>query len=182
MLLVWQVLFALPNALLVNLFYMPKGAIWRNINLASGLVSLVLATFLAPFFDWLADVKLGRYKVILYATLVSFGASMIFAILLITGETLGNVLSFIGIIMNSLANTGFSTAILPFMADQLIGANAHELSAVIYWFIWVENLSGFLCTLVICSHILPEPLKVLTVIPPVACLTMIIISDCLCQQ
>ena len=153
-----------------------KSAPLVYITLASGTGSFILA----PFIGWLADVRLGRYKVIIYGTLVLFAASILFAIEPFTGEIFGEVLSCMGHIVDGISSAGFTAAMLPFMTDQLIGATADELSAVVYWYYWVMCLSFGLAWCIVCTG--NTLLLDVIAVPCAACLTMIIISDCLCQQ
>ena len=95
----------------------------------------------------------------------------------------GEVLSFIGNILDGLCTICFSAATVPFITDQLIGATADELSALVYWYLWFVYLSMGLasCTLCTVTSLDFSPLYILAV-PCEACLAMIIISDCLCRQ
>ena len=138
---------------------------------------------LGPFFGWLADVKLGRYKVIIYGTLALFVASILASVGLLAGGMFGEVLFFVGNIMDGLCTICFLAAMLPFMTDQLIGATADELSSVVYWYYWFHNLSIGLTVCIMCTvrSYNFSALYFLT-IPCATCLTMIVISDCLCCQ
>ena len=175
-LLIWLTLFRLSRDLQKSTDYWFKSGPSAYISLASGLGSY----FLAPFIGWLADVKLGRYKVIIYGTLASFAASILFAVEPFIGAIFGKVLSCLAHAVDNISSTGFTAAMLPFMTDQLIGATADELSAVVYWFYWVGSLSFALAGSVLCSGY-TFPLDVIAVLCA-ACLAMIIVSDCLCQQ
>ena len=153
---------------------------------------LLLADFsfaiLAPFTGWLADVKLGRYKVVLLGTLISFGSVMVFfGGLQIKQTMVGKVLLGIGMLAEGLGDACFLASMLPFMSDQLVGASAAKLGAVVYWYYWIANLSMF------CINILfgcltfgfNIPVQYVQGVAAIACavlLAVIIISDCLCQQ
>ena len=139
--------------------------------------------FFGPFFGWLADVKLGIYKVIVYGTLALFVANILASVGLLAEGMFGEVLSFIGNILDGLCTICFSAATVPFITDQLIGATADELSALVYWYLWFVYLSMGLasCTLCTVTSLDFSPLYILAV-PCEACLAMIIISDCLCRQ
>ena len=183
-LLLWWVLFRISRDLLINTAYIRGSSYLAFIIRASGSVSPLI---LAPFIGWLADVKLGRYKVIIYGTLASFGASIPFTVAQFSGETLGEVLYCIGNIVDTISSTGFSAAMLPFMTDQLVGATANELSAVVYWYFWFMNLSWGFVDCITCTNSFFKAtgsltLNVIVVVPCAALLVAIIISDCLCQQ
>ena len=137
---------------------------------------------MAPLIGWLADVKFGRYKVIIYGTLASLVAIILFTAGSFTSGTLHEVLCCLAAMVDSLAYAGFIAAMLPFMTDQIIGATSNELSAVVYWSYWFTNLSRCLTTFVTCSPLLLETVNVVTITLCATCLATIIISDCLCQQ
>ena len=59
----WQALFS------CNFYYFGSGVI-SKVNMIFDLK--FASMIISPFFGWLADVKLGRYKVIVFASLVSF--------------------------------------------------------------------------------------------------------------
>ena len=76
----------------------------------------------------------------------------------------------------------FTVALVPFLTDQLIGATADELSTVVYWYYWVNNLANALADTITALEVIPADYQL--VIPGVVAvpLAMIIISDCLCLQ
>ena len=91
---------------------------------------------ISPFIGWLADVKLGRYKVIVFASLVVFLSSIVYFLGFIFGDdywTPSKITS-MTYIVESICRAGFSVAMLPFVTDQLIGASSDELSSVVQWF------------------------------------------------
>ena len=78
----------------------------------------------------------------------------------------------------------FSAALLPFITDQLVGATADELSMVVHCYYWFEVI-GFGSSFVIYRLFITPNLRLTGIglagiysIP----LTLIIISDCLCQH
>ena len=102
---------------------------------------------ISPFIGWLADVKLGRYKVIVLASLVSFISSIAYFLGFIFGcDHLSNVnvlINAITYIVNNICYACFSAAMLPFVTDQLIGASSDELSSVVYWFYFFQHVGVF---------------------------------------
>ena len=148
----------------------------------SGFVS----SLLAPFIGWLADVKFGRYETTKLGCLVSLPTIISFYFALFTegASTLSEWLFIVTFVVLGIGNSCFSAAILPFLTDQLIGATADELSTMIHWYIWADNFGSGLSFTIYTLGIIPY-LNVVTVgvagifaVP----LTLIIISDCLCQQ
>ena len=146
--------------------------------------SMLLSPILAPFIGWLADVRLGRYKVIICIFMGVFVSNTLFTVSMITEESVGDILSCIAAVLSGFVQSGFTVAMLPFLCDQIIGANAEELSAIVYWYCWVKNVA-FAINTIITSY--PISLAISTQIlvialPCVAVPVMIIVSDCLCQQ
>ena len=187
-LLTWQVLFVFAH----HLFDLSKLIVLASNDNGFHLhhLLLLLANFsfaiLAPFTGWLADVKLGRYKVVLFGTLISFGSVMVFfGGLHIKDLMVGKVLLGMGILLEGLGNACFFASMLPFMTDQLVGANAAKLGAVVYWYYWIANLILFCLNTFGCVTSGNTPVEYVQAIATIACaalLAVIIISDCLCQQ
>ena len=189
-LLTWQVLFVIAH----HLFSFGKAVSVLSTN-DSGFHLLhflaLLANFgfaiLAPFVGWLADVKLGRYKVVLFGTLISLSSNIIFfSGLQIKYSMIGKVLLGLGMLTEGLGDIFFLASMLPFMTDQLVGASAAKLGAVVYWYYWIANLSLFCINIYGC--LVPSinaPVQYLQGISTLVCVAFlagIIISDCLCQQ
>ena len=151
-------------------------------------VSLLL--HVAP---WLADVKIERYEVIKFAAVPCFATNIILFVLCML-ITEGIAISIPTLVMSALPGIIFvtytcaSAAMLPFLTDQLIGATADQLSTVVYWYYWANNL--------LIGFTLPESINVFSCVPDnviinntvyLPCivsvpLALIIISDCLCLQ
>ena len=141
----------------------------------------------APIIGWIADVKLGRYRVITYGTLLSFSANIMYFLIQIihTATPLGIpslVFSTIGILLTTLGYLCYEAAMLPFLTDQVIGANARQLSALVYWYYWVQSLAYGQVAVIVCLPQSTETLNTIIAVPCGICLALIIISDCLCQQ
>ena len=187
LLLTWQVLFVFAR----QLFAFDKVAFVLSSNEKGfhllhflSLLADFGSTILAPFTGWLADVKLGRYKVILFGILISFGSIMIFfGGLQIRHLMVGKVLLGIGILFEGLGDASFLASMLPFMADQLVGASAAKLGAIVYWYYWIANLSLFCINAIFeCIITFDTSVHGVAAIAGAAFLAVIIISDCLCQQ
>ena len=171
LLLVWQALFSFSWSML-------------SFTVTSNIVfytSIFLSYFLAPLIGWLADVRFGRYEIIIFGSIASFLASILYYFTGGGDSTLSNVLLLVAFVTVGFGYTCYSAAMLPFITDQIIGATSDELSAVIRWFYWTDNLSTALSEIVIYSCTSRNFENFLTLIFAVP-LAMIIISDCLCQQ
>ena len=125
LLLTWQVLFVFAH----HIFGLSKLIVLTSNDSGFHLLHFLalLANFsfaiFAPFTGWLADVKLGRYKVVLFGTLISFGSFIIFFGGLQTTKGMGQqVLLGLGMLAEGLGNACFFASMLPFMTDQLVGS------------------------------------------------------------
>ena len=181
LLLLWQVLFSFSNNLILSC------AAYLNFTSPVFLTaSQCFSGIFAPLIGWLADVAIGRYKIIKFGSFVSFTASIFCYFAIFTGSvsTLSIILYSVSIALVSLGNASFSAAILPFLTDQIIGATADELSTLIYWYVWADNFGSGLSFTISYLAIVPymNVISVATAGIFAICLAAIIVSDCLCQQ
>ena len=180
LLLLWQALFSLSWGLLAYL-------ILPIANRTVYFTSTFLSYFFAPFIGWLADVRFGRYEVIKFASFVSFLASILYYFAMFTASEgvsiLSTVLSSVATVIVSFGFTCYMSAMLPFITDQIIGATSDELSAVVRWFYWAQNV-GFALTSSIISFAINnlQDINISSTIIFAIPLAVIIISDCFCQQ
>ena len=143
--------------------------------------------FFAPLIGWLADVRFGRYETIKFVSFTSFLASILYFFTMITGRgytTLSTALLSLAIVINNFGFICYATAMLPFITDQIIGATSEELSAVVRWNYWAENLGIGLSDVVtvFCRRNRLKNLYISSTLLFAVPLAVIIISDCLCQQ
>ena len=175
LLLVWQMLFTVSLGILS---FVPTHS--KNVMFTTELLSYSFA----PLIGWLADVRFGRYEVINFASFASFIASILYFFTMLTGggvSTLSNVLLSVAFVISNFGNICYFAAILPFITDQIIGATSNELSAVVRWFYWTENLGIGLASMF--SYFWKETdVYISSTLNFVFPLAVIIISDCLCQQ
>ena len=180
LLLAWYILFSFAQYMLIYLKYSELS--YYIVNSSSLITSLS-----APFIGWLADVKIGRYDMIKFGAFAPFLASIMYFFSLFTAFSLPLLSTLLYYAVNALVNIGdacFATALLPFLADQLIGATSDELCAVIYWFYWAYELGVgiskifFNFVVVYNYHAITVGFAGVFAVP----LAVIIISDCLCQQ
>ena len=146
-----------------------------------------LLTFLsAPLFIWLADKTFGRYEIVKCGLLIAFSSSVLFYLALCFENEYVLRTAFYSalVVVLRIGTICFSTALLPFLTDQLIGATSDELSAVVQWYIWAQYFGWGLADMI---FVIPYIPNVHVVGMEVVCffaipLAVIIISDCFCQQ
>ena len=151
------------------------------------MVSMLVSKLLAPLIGWLADVKLGRYETIKFASLFTFIANVLTFFAFITElEIAFQILVSISLAIAAVCFTCVSVAMLPFLTDQLIGATSDELSTVVYWYYWALEVSAALSDMiyVFCYHpddaVFNDTIYMVCIIA--VPLALIIISDCLCLK
>ena len=102
-------------------------------------IELCLSCFSFPLFGLLADVKTGRYKTIIVGVHFSFfswiiiGLTVIIKSYLPEYDTLSLIALSIAFILEVIGSCFFYSNIIQFSLDQVIGASADELSAIVYW-------------------------------------------------
>ena len=151
------------------------------------MVSMLVSKLLAPFIGWLADVKLGRYETIKFASLFSFIANVLVFFAFITeSEGAFKIIASIALAIAAVCFTCVSVAMLPFLTDQLIGATSDELSTVVYWYFWALEVGVGLSDTMFVFGYLPDNAVINNIIYMVCNiavpLALIIISDCLCLK
>ena len=110
-------------------------------------IGLCLVYFSFPLFGLIADVKTGRYKTIITSVHFSFlgwiigGLAIIFKTYFLEKETLYLIALGIAFILELIGICCFLSNIVQFSLDQVIGASADELSAIIHWYIVCLPLS-----------------------------------------
>ena len=99
LLLTWQAFFSLSSGILVTI----------DTNIYVTIPSLVAALF-APLLGWLADVKFGRYEMIMFSSLSSVIASMVFFLALFAAGTLLKALTSVTITILCFCTMCFTVA------------------------------------------------------------------------
>ena len=102
-----------------------------------------------PLAGWLADVYLGRYKVIHYSLWLEVAASISYNVILLAepylDNTLAEVLRIVAVIALAFGLTGVAANIIQFGFDQMTDASSSDISSYIDWFSWTL----FLATIII---------------------------------
>ena len=141
LLILWNVLMLLH----VNSIQYSGETVYLNINVEHRQsqyifysIALCLIFLSYPLFGLLADVKTGRYKTIIVGVHFSFlswiitGLSCIIKTYLPEYDTLSLVAVSIAFILGLIGSCCFHSNVIQFSFDQVIGASADELSAIIY--------------------------------------------------
>ena len=172
----WEALFSFSSSVL------SATAPFLNVTIYYSTLFLVSYSS-APIIGWLADVKFGRYKMILFGSIASSLVSILYYAVMVTSEnnsTVSKVLLYIVFAVVRFGATCYEAAMLPFLTDQIIGATSDELSSIVRWYYWAEYLGIGLSQIVLFSgNIDFGYISILIFAIPLA---VIIISDCLCQQ
>ena len=144
---------------------------------------------LLPIAGWIGDSFLGRYRAIIVGVLVTM---LSFLILLCATVMLqfnwtpipAIALLCIYIIVITCSIGSLYTNMLPFIIDQMIGASADDISAIVQWYYWsitlgvsTPNLLGF-----IPINQLQQNLQVICLALIFLCLSSVLITDCLCHK
>ena len=91
------------------------------------------------------------------------------------------------LIIGTIGGDSLYTVMLPFILDQMIGASAEELSAVVQWYWWGYNFGILIKDILVCVPILRQ-LQFLDIVPMVLLvlgslsLSVALIMDCLCHK
>ena len=180
LLLLWKFLFTSSVDLLAN----SRLILLQSSQLQTAIfnTSILVSSLLAPLIGWLADVKLGRYRVLICVFIGLFVSNIFYVVSVFTSKMISELFSYIGVLVSGIVNSGFTAAMLPFLSDQIIGANADELSAVVYWFLWMEYFAFALNTILTSFPISPTTLTQVISVPCAAVPILILSSAFLCKQ
>ena len=102
---------------------------------------------LFPVAGWIADVHLGRYRVIHYSMLLMWIASLILLVNRILEQLLSqeyslyiDIMLVVVLLVNTVSLAGFHANIIPFGIDQLTNESAEHFKSFIRWYYWTRNL------------------------------------------
>ena len=145
---------------------------------------------LLPVAGWMGDSFLGRYRAIVvgvFATMLSF-LILLFATVMVHFiwtpiSAIATVLYlYMFVIVCSMGNV--YTNALPFIIDQMIGASADDISAIVQWYYWSFSLGlsvSYFFTILPTEQFQQNVLVVsLTIV--FLCLSSVLITDCLCHK
>ena len=147
-------------------------------------------SILMPVAGWLGDTWIGRYRVIIYGSLLSIVAFWIvliaFTVLQFTWTPIPALVVLCIAMPVSIIGTGsIMITTLPFIIDQMIGASGEDISAAIRWIIWGYSIGNLAQELILCLPVvtsIPQftGMQAATMLATVTfCLSLILITDCL---
>ena len=141
-----------------------KWSPWRKMS-ANIAMELCLPLLLYPLAGWLADTKLGRYRVMKGSMWIMWIGSVI----LLCDLTLHYYFTYrhpqkaaIAVlnlpvavavyILNAIGLAGFQANIIPFGVDQMEDGSAEQYSSFVHWYYWTRNFSlGLMITIALQS-------------------------------
>ena len=161
--LVWNLLvFSYHNTAILHILrFFNLNEPWKDI-LAVIFLQEVLPKLFYPVAGWIADAKVGRYKVIRMSLFLLWIGSVVHLLIswlkysVIYSTDLGpdalklryNIMFYITLpftiiiyALNAVGNAGFHANIIPFGLDQMEDGSAEQHSAFIHWYYWTRNVS-----------------------------------------
>ena len=103
-----------------------------------------------PFAGWLADIRFGRYKMIIWSIRIMWAASILNAINSIVAEFISGYqevhkgTSVIIIFILAISFGAYQANVIQFGLDQLQDASTTEITAFIIWYVWTYFCNGAL--------------------------------------
>lgn len=162
------------------------------ISLAYGMIDMAITISLYPLAGWVADVHLGRRKVMKASLGLMWVGTVLSALLLSVNQILTKTQSVLSYIAYSLAYvvvlfgySGITVIALPFGTDQMLEAPSEEISAYVHWFVWTwfagESLSS-LVGLLSCTNPNPDVENLLYIFSAALFSAIALCLDALCQH
>ena len=122
-----------------------------ELAILTALLSDVVPKLLYPFAGWLADAKLGRYRVMRYSLWIIWVGNILLILAsiiryLLLGEP-GNVIEimlsvFVPVyIINAVGIAGYHVNVIPFGIDQMEGASGEQITSFLHWYYWTRNIN-----------------------------------------
>ena len=184
------VLIVLWSFLVTHVYYLLEGGIKVEKNsehpLGVSVAGLIMlsTTLLFPVGGWLADSRVGRYKMVHYSTWMMWTCTIFITL----GEVLAYVSTFYSIHVNvwvfrglcivlTAGLAGFQSNIVQLGIDQLIDASSDEITSFIFWYVFLVNASGISLSFVTDCVAVEYQMYYIKVLFVAVCLTIVICSD-----
>ena len=143
---------------------------------------------LLPVAGWIGDSLLGRYRAILagvFVPMLSFLILLCATVMLQFNWTpIPAIALCLNLTVTACSMGSLYTNMLPFIIDQMIGASADDISAIVQWYYWSITLgvhATYLTELYPIDQFTQNLLMVsITII--FLCLSSVLITDCLCHK
>ena len=146
---------------------------------------------LLPIAGWMGDSIFGRYRAIVvgvFVTMLSFLILVCATVMLLVNWTpipiIITTVLYLYMLVNVCSMGNYYTNTLPFIIDQMIGASADDISAIVQWYYWSFSLGVsvpyFIAILPIQQ--LQQNLSVTCLTIIFLCLSSVLITDCLCHK
>ena len=140
-------------------------------------IILLVPLAVLVFAGWLADIRLGRYNVLYWSSLMMWLSTVLLLVSLIIVQIVDwhniNYLHLLLLVLLGMSYGGFQANIIQFGIDQLIDASSDEIVAYINWYSWSYVSSGAIEPLV--SECTSQRLEILTPFLLCLCLSVLII-------
>ena len=110
----------------------------------------IACSFVLPFAGWLADVYLGRYRVIRWSMWIMWVASVLATVSSVMAQAVNSYqhfhsyISLALLIIASVGLGGYWANVIQFGLDQLQDASTTEITAFISWFMWTYISGGII--------------------------------------
>ena len=135
------------NHLIMSVFYYLK---WNtNVNGYEAIVWVATFSFTLPIAGWLADARIGRYKVICCSVWIMWIATILATMSSVMHQfnLVDNINTKVVLILRIFMAIGFGayqTNILQFGMDQLHDASTTEIKSFIMWYVWTTLSAGII--------------------------------------
>ena len=118
-------------------------AIWTS------LLFDVVPKLLYPIAGWLADAKLGRYRVMRYSLWIICVGNILLIMASIVRYLLlpKNVIEYmlpvfvLVYVINAVGIAGYHVNVIPFGIDQMEGASGEQITSFLHWYYWTRNIN-----------------------------------------
>ena len=186
LLLVWSILLSAAGGFIVTTITQIVFLLTNQIMAWIGLWVLL------PVAGWMGDSFLGRYRAIVvgvFVTMLSFLILLCATVMLQFNWTpitaiIATVLYLnMLVIVCSMGNIYTNT--LPFIIDQMIGASADDISAIVQWYYWSFSLglsAPYFIAILPIEQLQQNVSVIISLTITFLCLSSVLITDCLCHK